>query len=83
MKLLLTIITTITLGMALTSRAEDPKPYPLTNCVVSGEKLDAMGKPVTLVYEGQEMKFCCKYCVEKFKADPAKYIKKVSAEEKS
>jgi hypothetical protein len=51
------------------------KPYPLEKCIVSDEKLGEMGKPVVLVYEGQEMKFCCKDCVKKFNKEPAKYIK--------
>lgn len=57
------------------------KPYPLKTCVVSGDKIGEMGKPVTLVYKGQEMKFCCKDCVKDFKKDPDKYIKKLAEEE--
>ena len=58
------------------------KPYPLEKCIVSGEKLGEMGKPVTLTYKGQEMKFCCKDCVKDFKKDPEKFIKKLAEEEK-
>lgn len=58
------------------------KPYPLKTCVVSGEELGEMGKPVTLIYQGQEMKFCCKNCVKKFKKDPEKYLKKLAEEVK-
>ena len=58
------------------------KPYPLKKCIVSGEKLGEMGKPVTLTYKGQEMKFCCKDCVKDFKKDPEKFIKKLADEEK-
>jgi hypothetical protein len=58
------------------------KPYPLKTCVVSGDVIGGdMGKPVTLVYKGQEMKFCCKDCVKDFKKDPDKYIKKLAEEE--
>jgi YHS domain-containing protein len=53
------------------------KPYPLKTCVVSGNTLGSMGDPVTQVYHGQEMKFCCKPCVRKFNADPAKYLAKL------
>jgi YHS domain-containing protein len=52
-------------------------PYPLDTCVVAGGKLGSMGKPVTLVHEGREVKFCCAACEPKFKADPDKYIKKI------
>ena len=55
----------------------EAKPYPLATCVVSGEKLGSMGKPVTKVHEGREVKFCCKSCIKDFKADPDKYIAKL------
>lgn len=53
------------------------KPYPKDVCVVTGNELGSMGDPVTLVHEGQEMKFCCKPCVRKFKADPQKYLSRL------
>ncbi len=58
------------------------KPYPLSTCVVSGEKLDSMGKPYVFVHEGQEIKLCCKGCLPDFKKDPAKYLKKIEEAEK-
>jgi YHS domain-containing protein len=68
------------------SRADDqaaakPKPYPLTTCLVSGEKLDADAdmKTFVFVHEGQEIKLCCKSCKKKFDKDPASYLKKLSA----
>lgn len=59
--------------------AESPKvkPYPLDTCLVSGEKLGEMGKPVVFVHEGQEIKVCCKPCKPKFLKDPAKYLEKL------
>lgn len=53
------------------------KPYTLKTCIVSGEKLDAMGKPIVMVHEGQEIRFCCNDCVTQFKAEPAKYLAKL------
>lgn len=53
------------------------RPYPLKTCVVSGDKLGDMGKPVVLNYEGREVQLCCKGCVDDFKQDPAKYLKKL------
>jgi len=53
------------------------KPYPLDTCIVSGEKLGEMGKPVVFVYQGQEIKLCCKSCKPKFDKEPAKYLKKL------
>ena len=37
-------------------------PYPLTTCPITGEKLGAMGEPVVKLYEGREVRFCCKSC---------------------
>ena len=51
--------------------------YPLTTCVVSGEELGTMGKPVVVVHEGTTVKFCCKSCIPEFEEDPAKYIAKL------
>ncbi|HEX3134202.1 MAG TPA: hypothetical protein VHX44_11550 [Planctomycetota bacterium] len=57
------------------------KPYPLKICVVSAEELGGMGKPVSKVYEGQEVKFCCKNCIKKFDKDPAGYVKKIAEQQ--
>jgi len=56
-------------------------PYTLSTCVVSGEKLGEMGKPVVYEYKDREIKFCCKDCIKDFKKDPAKYVKKIEAAE--
>jgi len=69
-----------TLPAAVASPAIAPstaKPYPLDTCLVSGEKLGEMGKPFEIVYEGQQIKFCCKSCAPKFAKDPAKYLSKL------
>jgi len=80
-----TLFIALTLGaLAFTgiSRADDKtpvKPYALQTCFISGEKLGEMGEPVVVVYEGQELKFCCGQCKKKFAADPAKYLKEYQA----
>jgi YHS domain-containing protein len=56
--------------------------YPLDTCVVSGEKLGSMGKPVIIKHEGREIRFCCGNCVQEFKKDPAKYLKLLDEAEK-
>ena len=66
-----------------TGSAAATKPYPLQTCVVSGEKLGSMGEPVVFVHEGQEIKLCCKECLKDFKADPAKYTKKIEEAQKN
>lgn len=52
-------------------------PYPLDVCIVSGEKLGSMGKPVVKEYDGREVRFCCKACVAPFEKDQANFIKKI------
>lgn len=61
---------------------ESKKPYPLDVCVVTGEKLGEMGKPVVIQHEGREVRFCCAACPDKFRQDPAKYLKKLDEAEK-
>ena len=56
------------------------KPYPVDFCLVSGDKLGAMGTPPSIVYQGQEIKFCCPGCIPEFRKDPAKYLKKLPQE---
>ncbi|MDD5565663.1 MAG: YHS domain-containing protein [Candidatus Omnitrophica bacterium] len=45
-------------------------------CPVSGEKIDEKLK-ATYEYEGKIYNFCCTSCIEEFKKDPQKYIKKM------
>jgi YHS domain-containing protein len=62
--------------------AEKVKPYTLTTCPVSGEKLGEMGTPFTFTHENREIKLCCKSCKKDFDKDPAKYIEKIEEGEK-
>lgn len=55
----------------------DAKPYPLKTCIVSDEKLGSMGDPIVEVYNGQQIKFCCKSCMADFKKEPQKYLAKI------
>ncbi len=64
-------------GTSGTSTSSGVKPYPLKVCLVTGNALDSMDGPVTTVYNGQEIKFCCKPCLKKFEANPAKYLSKL------
>jgi YHS domain-containing protein len=58
------------------------KPYPLTTCLVSDEKLGEMGKPFVYDHKGREVQFCCKNCKKDFLKDPAKYLKILDEAEK-
>ena len=80
------ILAALLVAFAPSSRADGTnavatiKPDLLTTCPVSGDKLGAdMGKPVVIVYQGQEVKFCCPMCKADFDKDPAKYLKKIRA----
>ena len=70
-------------GIALAADPAPAKPpttkpaYPLTTCVVSGEKLGEMGKPFVIRHDGREVRLCCEGCQDDFKKDPAKYLKKI------
>jgi len=55
----------------------------LKTCPVSGDKLGGdMGKPFVMVYQGQEVKFCCPSCKKDFDKDPAKYMALIRAADK-
>lgn len=61
-----------------------PAGYPLKTCVVSGEELGSMGKPIEYVVkrDGQpdrKIYLCCKMCIGKVKKDPEKYLKEIDA----
>jgi copper chaperone CopZ len=64
-------------SLAGASPSSDVKPYPLDRCIVSDEKLGSMGEPVVFVYEGQEIKLCCKACRKDFDAEPQKFLEKI------
>ena len=59
------------------------KPYPLSVCVVSGEKLGTMGKPFVHQFEGREVQFCCKACLKEFNKDAQKFLKKLDSAAKT
>lgn len=77
MKIIITIASLLLLTASCTTTGA-VKPYPLDTCIVTDNALDSMGPPITLVHEGQEVKFCCKPCVGKFRKDPAKYLSKLA-----
>ncbi|HEY3296786.1 MAG TPA: hypothetical protein VGL38_15245 [bacterium] len=61
-------------GIADAQRAS----YPLTTCVVSGEKLDGgQMKAVDYVYNNQLVRLCCNGCIGQFNKDPEKFLSKL------
>lgn len=72
-------LTLIAAGCSDRSAAASPKPYPLSTCPVSGEKLGTMGEPITVIKDGYQIKFCCQECVDKFIKHPSKVMDKVKS----
>lgn len=75
-------VLTLTMGVAVANSigAEEKAKedtYPLTTCVVSGDKLGEMGDPVVYTHEGREIRFCCKSCIKDFEKNPDKYLAKL------
>ena len=73
-------------GKAVDNIKPNPNAYPLKTCVVSGDKLGGdMGAPYIFIYKdpnikddpGREVRLCCDGCLDDFKKDPAKYLKKI------
>jgi YHS domain-containing protein len=58
---------------------QQSKDYPLTTCVISGEKLGGMGKTIDKVYANRLVRLCCAGCVEEFESDPVKYFRQIDA----
>lgn len=49
------------------------------HCIVAGEPLGSMGKPVLVKdVEGQDYLICCEGCEETLRKDPAKYAEKLA-----
>lgn len=53
--------------------------YPLDTCIVSGQKIGAMGEPAIIRHNGREIRFCCSGCKPEFEAKPDEYLKKIDA----
>lgn len=70
-----TVSPTSTVTSTVTSSAV--KPYPLKTCIVTDNDLGSMGDEQRIVHNGQEIKFCCKPCIPKFRANPERYLKKL------
>jgi YHS domain-containing protein len=51
-------------------------------CPVTGDKIDEKTKS-TVEYDSKIYNLCCSACINEFKSDPQKYIKKVEEEKQS
>ena len=68
---------------AAAKEAAAKNPYPLPTCLVTGEKLDGMGKPFIFVYEDKEIKLCCQDCLKDFRKTPEKFMKQLAKAQKT
>jgi Cu+-exporting ATPase len=50
-----------------------------TTCPISGEEFIVSATSPKAEVDGKTYYFCCPHCAEKFRADPAKFLKKTSA----
>ncbi|MCH2112585.1 MAG: hypothetical protein MK213_06970 [Planctomycetes bacterium] len=74
---LLSLLVLFGAGCQIAGAGHAAKAYPLSDCIVTGNELGSMGDPVALVYQGQEVKFCCAPCVEEFEEDPEFFMKQL------
>lgn len=75
--LIVLMLSLIFISFSFAQEVSHGDPYPLDTCLVSGKKLDSMGKPIVYVHEKREIRFCCQGCVPKFKKDVATYLSKL------
>ncbi len=54
--------------------------YPMDTCLVSGEKLSEMGKPIDYLIGNRLVRFCCSHCRAAFERNPAHYLAKLNHE---
>lgn len=68
-----------TVGQPTADELAKARPYPLEWCIVSGETLGEMGEPVVRVYQGREVKFCCKSCIRDFESNMPRYMARLDS----
>ncbi|MDD5021993.1 MAG: YHS domain-containing protein [Endomicrobiaceae bacterium] len=61
---------------AVTAEVTKPVDVGNTICPVTGNKIDESTK-AKYEYEGKIYNFCCPMCINTFKSNPQKYIKKI------
>ena len=62
------------------AKKEDKAKKPINaKCPLMDEDIDPK---VTTVYKGKTVAFCCESCIDDFKKDPEKYMKKIEAQNK-
>lgn len=62
--------------------SHEGKPHKPGTCVISGEELGSMGRPVKATHDQTEVLLCCKSCIKEFNAHPGKYVAMVKTAHK-
>ncbi len=57
--------------------------YPLTTCIVSGDKLGSDDEVTQVVIGNRLVRLCCDGCIKSVRAEPVKYLSKLDAETKA
>lgn len=65
------------------AEAAAPRPYTLDTCIISGDRLGAMGEAVVVIRAGREIKLCCRGCIKDFDKDPGKFLARIEQAEKA
>lgn len=68
-------VTLVTLVLDAGLHANTLTPYPLTICIITGDKLGE--EPMVFSYDGREIKTCCTDCIDQFHTDPAGFVAKI------
>jgi YHS domain-containing protein len=73
------LILALFLPSCASPKAAGVVPYTSDMCMVTDNKLGSMGDPITKVYDGREVKFCCRPCIREFEDDPEQFWNKSKA----
>src|SRR5215213_9738679 len=75
-------VLSLSASFALANGGETPADKPVTNkvCPLMGDAVDPKWK---IEHDGQWVYFCCRGCIDMFKADPAAAIAKMSDEDRT
>ncbi|MHC4414982.1 MAG: hypothetical protein ACYS0G_06845 [Planctomycetota bacterium] len=57
--------------------AQQKEGYPLSTCMISGQKLGSMGEPIDYVFANRLVRFCCAGCAGAFNKGPAAHLAKL------
>jgi len=78
------VVSLLVMGCSKSADTPTAASAPATQPMIAQTICPIMGNPINpeifVEHDGRKVYFCCKPCVEKFKADPAKYLSKLDAQ---